>query len=785
MKQADSNGDVISTWCTAGFKPWEALCVICNEVINCSQHGVSAVKRHARNKKHIEACKVKRTANGILKPASQLRIMNASNLTLCGSLCNSHADLVTSAETLFTVAIASDSVPYSFADTGTKIFPRMFQDSSVARDFNCKRSKVSYIVSDGLGPYLKNELISDIVKNNCFYSIQIDDTPIPEKRIQQMDIAVRYFSEIQGRVVVHHLQSYHLGHATASDMFASVKDALTELPLSKLLSFFSDGPNVMKALKSKMKELNVNILDLGECSLHKVHNAFARGLDAFGGDVESLVIDIYLFFKRSAVQSEELKKLQIHMGLPEHFFLRHVNSRWLTLQSSLDRIIEQFSALQTFFKKQTVSRTESERLSRLSAAFADHKLLAKMLFLRNVADIFNEFLTLFQKDEPLVHILYDELELLVRKLMGRFLVSKSFHDKVGAALKSVDVESCSNWKQKVEVGLDTEKNMASLSVSEKKFVLLGARSFYMACTKYLLNVLPLDNSLLQLLRVLQPSMRKCDDSVKMIRALASRIPNVIAPEDVASLTDEWIILQSETFETSATASFSVEESDDSECIEESEDHKQLKQPSQMRSRVDHYWGNVFARKNATGNFKYKLIPLVVKALLCLAHGNAECERGFSCNKQLLEGRSHLNIESINGLRKVKSHLQSIGGIDNFKMTPTLVKTVQKSRSAYRARLELEKHKVLKRKAKESTLRDEKRLKQEESEIQSKLNSSQQMLKIAEASISNGIKKKSMADIESGNVLLNEARGKISRFLIDLDKNRKEQAQLASVKKKTF
>lgn len=101
----------------------------------------------------------------------------------------------------------------------------------------------------------------------------------------------------------------------------------------------------MRSVKRKLKEaLNCNILDIGECNLLKVYNAFGTGLSAFGADVELLVIDIYYYFKH-AVRSTRLVDQQKDLGIPEHVFLRHVNNRWLTFQSSLERVLEQFEVL--------------------------------------------------------------------------------------------------------------------------------------------------------------------------------------------------------------------------------------------------------------------------------------------------------------------------------------------------------------------------------------------------------------------------------------------------------
>lgn len=105
-----------------------------------------------------------------------------------------------------------------------------------------------------------------------------------------------------------------------------IEKGLTGLPKEKLLCFFSDGPNTMKSVKKKLKEtLNPNLLDTTECNLHKVHNAFGTGLNAFGVDVELLVTDIYYFFKH-AVHSSQLFEKQKDLGIPEHVFHRGCGS---------------------------------------------------------------------------------------------------------------------------------------------------------------------------------------------------------------------------------------------------------------------------------------------------------------------------------------------------------------------------------------------------------------------------------------------------------------------------
>lgn len=108
---------------------------------------------------------------------------------------------------------------------------------------------MSYLISDGLGPYIKSKVVDELVRPNVFYAIMIDETPKPEEKVQQLDVLVRFYSDSAGCIVVEHLQSFNLGHATAEIMFSCVQEALAEVPKQNLLCFFSDGPNVMKSLK--------------------------------------------------------------------------------------------------------------------------------------------------------------------------------------------------------------------------------------------------------------------------------------------------------------------------------------------------------------------------------------------------------------------------------------------------------------------------------------------------------------------------------------------------------
>ncbi|XP_050044186.2 uncharacterized protein [Dermacentor andersoni] len=691
--------------------------------------------RHATSLKHIENAKKHRNKDGVLTKSTTIQstldfTKNAVSLSL--------QENVTRAETVFALSVVSNSLPYTLGDVATATYPNMFPDSQIAKAFQCGRKKVSYIISDGLGPYFKAKVLEELAKPEVFYTVMIDETPVPEMKVQQLDVLIRYFSVNAQDVVVEHLQSFHMGHATADELFSCVEDALNELPKNNMLCFFSDGPNVMKSLKGKIKaELSPNMIDIGECSLHKMHNAFATGLNTFCSEIECIVTDIHQYF-RYATRHADIKDLQQKLGLPQLEFLRHVSSRWLTLLPSIQRVLKLYDALKSFFSKAAEPRKSSSiRHNRLASAFSDNTLRARLLFVQNAAQLFDKFQTFFQSKEPLLHLFYDEIVAVVKQLMGRFLRQESFVDVTGFHLKNVQVESQANWKVKPELGLDTEKEMELWTPTQKKAFYVKTRAFYISCTKYLVSRLPLDNKVLFHSRFLKPGVVG-DHYTTSLRYIANALPQVMPPSEVSSLTDEWLRL----------------------CCEISD--------WDVSTNVVEHWVNVFALKMPTGEPKYPRLGRLVRAVLSLPHGNADCERGFSENKQALHHRASLSITSVSSLRQTKAYLKRYGGdVTKVPITRDLLKCVGKSYSGYRKRVEMEEEsKSRKRKCDEPLTEssEEKKLKEEKATLQCRLSTLKALLTSAEELISTGVKSKDMDKVETGNVLLVDVNSKLPAVL---------------------
>ncbi|KAH9372163.1 hypothetical protein HPB48_009704 [Haemaphysalis longicornis] len=127
-----------------------ALCAA--KTIHCLHHGAAAVKRHSRNKKHVELCKALRGPDGTLKrpPTVQavLDFTGASNIM-------SHADAVTASEARLLWLLHCVNCHTAGRTQRRLCTMRCFQTRKFAKDFSCSRKKYPTLSQTALVRILK------------------------------------------------------------------------------------------------------------------------------------------------------------------------------------------------------------------------------------------------------------------------------------------------------------------------------------------------------------------------------------------------------------------------------------------------------------------------------------------------------------------------------------------------------------------------------------------------------------------------------------------------------
>lgn len=149
------------------------------------------------------------------------------------------------------------------------------------------------------------------------------------------------------------------------------------------------------------------------------------------------------------------------------------------------------------------------------------------------------------------------------------------------------------------------------------------------------------------LQILGFSHQSDPQAVDAIVRIGRFVPNLLSTNEIDLLSDEWLM-------------YSIETIDDSWILKEKYIDSDGKEHIQYQD-IDFYWNKVLAIVRSDGHPKYPTMSKLIKNILIISHGNADVERGFSINNNILtEERTLLSDKSINGLRSTYDAVGFLG-----------------------------------------------------------------------------------------------------------------------------
>ena len=89
--------------------------------------------------------------------------------------------------------MVESDIPFVVCNDVKNLFQLMFPSDAIAKDFTCGANKMSYLVTHGLAPYFKEQLVKDVKKLNTGFTIHFDETTTAQVK-KQMDVIIRYWS---------------------------------------------------------------------------------------------------------------------------------------------------------------------------------------------------------------------------------------------------------------------------------------------------------------------------------------------------------------------------------------------------------------------------------------------------------------------------------------------------------------------------------------------------------------------------------------------------------------
>jgi hypothetical protein len=318
---------------------------------------------------------------------------------------------------------------YNSSDCGMKLDPVIFPDSSISRKLACGRTKSEALVENVLAPKSVETLVSDLSSNTKFFSVATDASNMKNRKL--FPVCIQYF--LRDGV---HKKLLDFVEQQNDERSAEVADMLTTslsthgLNLEYVVGYSAENASVNYGCKNsvytKLQALNPNIVK-ANCNTHIVHNTLRKVVDVLDCDVETIVTAVYSHFSISANRRVELQDFFNFLDLEYHDMLRHVSTRWLSLGPAIDRLLQSWSALISYFK--SLGTDCPKRISKAMGLPADNEeedgdvklnvTKANLHFALNLCNVFEQTVLSLEGDDVTYCELYPVMSGLRVKLKDR------------------------------------------------------------------------------------------------------------------------------------------------------------------------------------------------------------------------------------------------------------------------------------------------------------------------------------------------------------------------------
>lgn len=413
------------------------------------------------------------------------------------------------------------------------------------------------------------------------------------------------------------------------------------IPLQNIIGYASDTTNVMfgahHSVVSLLKE-NIPHLFVMKCLCHSAHLCASHSCEKLPRAVESFIRDIYSHFSHSAKRLAQFKQFQHFTNTEPHKILKPSQTRWLSLEQCVNRIIEQWSALELYFE-QEAAKDRLLSLESIVGALKNPIFKLYFFFLSFILPKFTNFNKLFQSETPNIHFLSNYLASTYKAFLSCYLTSTYIRS---TPLDSLNPSSSSHFLPltSMNMGVQVSNLLITLSVNpspsrqlEIKGFLEHVQLFFIEASCQIRNRFPIQDDILKSLTFLNPDTVNSVSATKIVQ-LASKFPNIVPSSNLGLLDDEWRELQF------------------MEPID-------LPQSSSSRNDVVEYWGKVGKMANTSGESRFPTIAKLAQSFLSFPHSNAEVERLFS--QVTLIKTKHRNKLKTSTLESILQAKQSIQG----------------------------------------------------------------------------------------------------------------------------
>jgi hypothetical protein len=363
-------------------------------------------------------------------------------------------------ECLFAYHTAMHNHSFRSMDCTSKIIKNLYDFK-----FSAARTKTEAIVTDVIAPLATEELAGDL-RSVPFVSLSTDASN--HHATKMLPVLVQYFLPETGIHVKMLAMSTIVGE-TSDIITKSITDAMERFELDdKVIGFSADNTNAnfggarrrgQENVFTKLRtHTGIDLLGLG-CNAHMLHNTAQNAADSLPVDAEQIVAKLYNYFSIYTVRVAQLEEFCDFVDVEYRKLLGYSKTRWLALLPAVERILQMFPALKSYF----MSIKQCPVV--LKQFFENPLSEAWMFFIQCQASLFNKVTTSIQYQHGTAMEVRNELMKIKTELEDR-----KAHRFVGIETRNI--------LRKLENAGDIAKHDADNFISK-------AVGFYDSCLEYI------------------------------------------------------------------------------------------------------------------------------------------------------------------------------------------------------------------------------------------------------------------------------------------------------------
>lgn len=351
-------------------------CLTCkNKIINICNKGRHDILQHLDSAKH------KNNVGSATNCPKLTKIYNVNS--------TKETEKISAVEAALSYHTVYHHFSYKSTDCTNTLHHKLFEDSKIAPQIKCGKTKTQAIVDNVIAPYVLEKAREDLNKSK-FIGICTDSSN--HGYLKMFPVVVQYFDKFDGlnSKLVELKSCQNEKSITISKLLEETMENFDLI--EKCIAFGADntntnfgsvlrkeGQNIFTHLKTF---LGRDINGIG-CPAHICNNSIHFAMDHLEVDIDSIMFKIYKYFSIYTVRVESLREICDNVEVDFKILLSHSKTRWLSLFPVIERVLKMYHPLKSYFLS-----IESPPVA-LKTFFEDPLNEALLFFVHSLAAVFH------------------------------------------------------------------------------------------------------------------------------------------------------------------------------------------------------------------------------------------------------------------------------------------------------------------------------------------------------------------------------------------------------------